>query len=142
MQARQSKPPASSPATRAMEYCQCGARLVVPWGASTVQCAHCRGVTRVERHGAVGFVRDVITNIAGGRRARPPQLPAGPRRFSEAGYPTVQGKKRALLVGVNYTGTEDELHGSRSSTVSQATASSFLPVRHRIQELSLFFSSV
>ena len=93
-----------------MECGQCGARFAVPRGASNVQCAHCRGVTRVERHGAVGFVRDVITNIAGGGRTRP-LPPAGPRRFSEARYPIVHGKKRALLVGINYTGTEAELRG-------------------------------
>ncbi|KAK1649739.1 hypothetical protein QYE76_067544 [Lolium multiflorum] len=93
-----------------MECGQCGARFAVPQGASTVQCAHCHGVTRVERHGAVGFVRDIVTNIAGGRRTRP-QLPAGPRRFSGVGYPIVHGHKRALLVGINYTGTEDELQG-------------------------------
>jgi LSD1 subclass zinc finger protein len=81
-----------------MECGQCGARFAVPRGANTVQCAHCRGVTRVERHGAmhgaVGFAR----NLFGRRRPHP-------------GYPPVDGNKRALLVGINYTGMQGELRG-------------------------------
>ncbi|KAF7057383.1 hypothetical protein CFC21_064672 [Triticum aestivum] len=85
-----------------MECGQCSARLAVTRGASSVQCAHCRRATRVERHGAVvhgavGFVRSVFTNIG---RARP-----------HPGYPPVHGNKRALLVGINYTGTAAELPG-------------------------------
>lgn len=84
-----------------MECGQCGARLAVTRGASSVQCAHCRRATRVERHGAVhaavGFVRSVFTNIG---RARP-----------HPGYPPVHGNKRALLVGINYAGTGAELPG-------------------------------
>uniref|UniRef100_A0A453JZV4 Uncharacterized protein n=1 Tax=Aegilops tauschii subsp. strangulata TaxID=200361 RepID=A0A453JZV4_AEGTS len=92
----------NKPLAIAMECGQCGARLAVTRGASSVQCAHCRRATRVERHGAVvhgavGFVRSVFTNIG---RARP-----------HPGYPPVYGNKRALLVGINYTGTAAELPG-------------------------------
>ncbi|XBI79244.1 hypothetical protein VPH35_088767 [Triticum aestivum] len=84
-----------------MECGQCGARFAVTRGASSAQCAHCRRAARVERHGAVhgavGFVRNVFTNIG---RTRP-----------HPGYPPVYGNKRALLVGINYTGTTAELPG-------------------------------
>ncbi|XP_047086990.1 metacaspase-1-like [Lolium rigidum] len=89
-----------------MECGQCGAGLSVPRGARSVQCAHCRGVTRVQRHGAVGVVMNAFANMAvrGGRPVTPPRL-------REAGYPRVPGDKRALLIGINYTGTENELSG-------------------------------
>uniref|UniRef100_A0ACD5YLR2 Uncharacterized protein n=1 Tax=Avena sativa TaxID=4498 RepID=A0ACD5YLR2_AVESA len=83
-----------------MECPQCGTRFAVPRGARTVQCGHCRVVTRVERHGAVSFVRNMLTNITGGGRTKP-----------HPGYPRVQGNKRALLVGINYTGTASQLNG-------------------------------
>jgi hypothetical protein len=38
--------------------------------------------------------------------------PVTPPRLREAGYPRVHGyDKRALLIGINYTGTENELSG-------------------------------
>ncbi|XP_047086921.1 metacaspase-1-like [Lolium rigidum] len=83
-----------------MECGHCGTRFAVPRGARTVECARCRGVTRVDRHGAVGFVRNMFSNIAGGGRTKP-----------HPGYPRVQGNKRALLVGINYTGTASQLNG-------------------------------
>uniref|UniRef100_A0ACD5YNE6 Uncharacterized protein n=1 Tax=Avena sativa TaxID=4498 RepID=A0ACD5YNE6_AVESA len=89
-----------------MECGQCGAGLSVPRGARSVQCAHCRGVTRVHRHGAVGFFMNALANMGGGvtRPVTPPWL-------REAGYPRVHGDKRALLVGIKYSGTENELSG-------------------------------
>ena len=92
-----------------MECGQCGAGLSVPRGARSVQCAHCRGVTRVQRHGhgAVGFVMNAIANMAGGGGR-----PVTPPRLRE--YPRVHGDKRALLIGVNYTGTEGVLSGPKN----------------------------
>ncbi|KQK21444.1 metacaspase-1 [Brachypodium distachyon] len=92
-----------------MECAQCGAWFTVPRGASSVQCAHCHGVTRVERRGATGFVRGVFPNIGWGGRTRPQPPAAAPPRLSV--YPPVHGNKRALLVGINYAGREDELPG-------------------------------
>jgi LSD1 subclass zinc finger protein len=83
-----------------MECGHCSTRFAVQRGSNAVHCAHCRRVTRVERHGAVGFVRNMFTNITGGGRTKP-----------HPGYPRVQGNKRALLVGINYTGTKSELNG-------------------------------
>lgn len=85
-----------------MECGHCGERVSIPRGARAVHCAHCRGVTRVgRRHGAVGFVVNMITNMAGGGRTRP----ATPPRLREANYPRAHGDKRALLVGISYAGT-------------------------------------
>jgi len=58
----------------------------------------------------MGFVTDAIAHIAGGG-ARAKARPAAPARIREAGYPIVHGHKRALLVGVKYTGTDGELSG-------------------------------
>lgn len=90
-----------------MECGQCNVYLVVPRGARTVECPHCRRVTRVERRGAVGMVMNVFGRMGGGG-ARP----AAPPRIREAGYPRVHGDKRALLVGIKYTDTDlPELSG-------------------------------
>ncbi|KAM0859060.1 hypothetical protein ACQ4PT_047473 [Festuca glaucescens] len=67
-----------------MECEQCGAGLSVPRGARSVQCAHIGG--------------------GDGRPVTPPRL-------QEAGYPRVHSDKRALLIGIKYTGTENELSG-------------------------------
>ncbi|KAM3294128.1 hypothetical protein ACQJBY_037185 [Aegilops geniculata] len=92
-----------------MECGHCGEGVSIPRGARAVQCAHCRGVTRVwRRHGPVGFVVNMISNMAGGGRTRP----ATPPRLREAVYPRVHGDKRALLVGISYAGTHlPELSG-------------------------------
>ncbi|XP_062215440.1 metacaspase-1-like [Phragmites australis] len=85
----------------------CGVGLAAPPGsASSVRCAFCHRVTRVEHHRGVG--ESAITLAA----PSPPRPPCSARRELPAGYPRVSGKKRALLVGVSYTGTPHELRGT------------------------------
>ncbi|GJN41045.1 hypothetical protein PR202_gn00369 [Eleusine coracana subsp. coracana] len=102
---------------------RCGAYLSVPSGARSVRCPLCdavsverhphNAVTRVERHphnAAVGFVKGLIGSIVSpGALQRPPPEPSQ----VPASYPRVRGcKKRALLVGISYVGTEYELRGT------------------------------
>jgi len=86
----------------------CGMSIAAPSsgpGSSSVRCAFCHRLARVERH------RGVTTLAA----PSPPRGAAVPAGFDEipAGYfPSVSGKKRALLVGVSYRGTAHELRGT------------------------------
>ncbi|GJN31672.1 hypothetical protein PR202_gb20097 [Eleusine coracana subsp. coracana] len=99
---------------RQSHHGRCRAYLSVPSGARSVRCPLCDAVTRVERHphnAAVGFVKGLFGSIVSpGALQRPApgaasQLPAS--------YPRVRGcKKRALLVGISYAGTEYELRGT------------------------------
>ncbi|KAK3147053.1 hypothetical protein QOZ80_3BG0277490 [Eleusine coracana subsp. coracana] len=109
---------------------RCGAYLSVPSGARSVRCPLCHGVTRVERHphkAAVGFFKGLISSIVSpGAQQQPPPEPslllssaslhpgwAGAASQPPASYPRVRGcKKRALLVGISYAGTEYELKGT------------------------------
>ncbi|OQU92489.1 hypothetical protein SORBI_3001G351200 [Sorghum bicolor] len=94
-------------------------------GGSSVRCAFCHGVTRIEHHqhqrggGRVGESATTTTRTLAAEaslpRPPPPPVSAGlleipasyPRRVSGGG-----GSKRALLVGVSYTGTKHELRGT------------------------------
>ncbi|KAI5005298.1 hypothetical protein ZWY2020_032541 [Hordeum vulgare] len=80
----------------------CGAGIVAPPAGSSsgVRCALCRRVTRVERHRSVGAPPS------------PPRTVRSASRELPAGYPATRGKKRAVLVGVSYTGTDHELRGT------------------------------
>lgn len=85
----------------------CGASIVAPpaGSSSSVRCALCRRVTRVERHRSVD-------NTLALALSSPPRTAPSTRREVPAGYPVSRGKKRAVLVGVSYTGTTYELKGT------------------------------
>ncbi|XP_047090741.1 metacaspase-1-like [Lolium rigidum] len=90
---------------RTTSWCShCGAGLVAPPGgsSSSVRCALCHRVTRIERHRSVGNAVVLA----------PPRTLVPVRRELPAGYPVARGKKRAVLVGVSYTGTDYELRGT------------------------------
>ncbi|KAK1602393.1 hypothetical protein QYE76_016490 [Lolium multiflorum] len=93
---------------RTTSWCShCGAGLVAPPGgsSSSVRCALCHRVTRIERHRSVG-------NAVVLAPPSPPRTLIPVRRELPAGYPVARGKKRAVLVGVSYTGTDYELRGT------------------------------
>ncbi|AQL05897.1 Metacaspase-1 [Zea mays] len=102
-------------ATLWCSHCGMGIAAPAPGSGSIVRCAFCRGVTRVEhQRGGVGE-RAMTTRTLAAAASLPRQLPvsAGPVEIP-ASYPRVSGgnKKRALLVGVSYTGTAHELKGT------------------------------
>ncbi|PAN49359.1 hypothetical protein PAHAL_9G443700 [Panicum hallii] len=95
---------ASAAAVAGTSWCgHCGMSLAAPSGpGSSVRCAFCHRLTRVERHRGVTLAD-----------------PSPPRAAVSAGleipagyYPSVSRKKRALLVGVSYRGTAHELKGT------------------------------
>lgn len=93
---------------RTTSWCShCGAGLVAPPGgsSSSVRCALCHRVTRIERHRSVGNAMVLAP-------PSPPRTLIPVRRELPAGYPVARGKKRAVLVGVSYTGTDYELRGT------------------------------
>lgn len=96
---------ASARLPRTTSWCShCGAGLPTPTGASSsVRCVLCHRVTRIERGRSMG-----------GNTLAPPSPPrlASVRHEVPAGYPMVRGRKRALLVGVSYKGTDCELKGT------------------------------
>ncbi|KAL6648035.1 hypothetical protein ACP70R_012259 [Stipagrostis hirtigluma subsp. patula] len=96
----------ASAGTTAPWCSHCGAGLVWPPGSGSVRCPLCHRVTRIERH------RGVSERAVALSRPSPPRPQVSLRREPPAGYPTVFGKKRALLVGVSYTGTVHELKGT------------------------------
>ncbi|CAM0873496.1 unnamed protein product [Alopecurus aequalis] len=94
---------------RTTSWCShCGAGLVAPTtgSSSSVRCALCRRVTRIERHRSVGNAMVLAPP------SPPRTAPSVIRRELPAGYPVARGKKRAVLVGVSYRGTEYELKGT------------------------------
>jgi metacaspase-1 len=99
---------ASARATKTAWWCShCGVSLAaVPGSGGSVRCAFCHRATRVEHHqrGVVGE-RDMTEEAP----PSPPRSLAAPMPPS---YPRVCGKKRAVLVGVSYTGTAYELKGT------------------------------
>ncbi|XP_038984838.1 metacaspase-1-like isoform X2 [Phoenix dactylifera] len=107
--------------SRTARCSRCGVQLVVPPFARTIRCALCHGITNVgPRHDpvrqAVGFVRSMVNSLnplssyaSGGSSMNNNNnslwnLPPS--------YPQVQGKKRALLIGVSYTMRRYELKGT------------------------------
>ncbi|KAL5217620.1 hypothetical protein ABZP36_018304 [Zizania latifolia] len=89
----------------------CGAGLAVPPGArssATVRCALCHRMTRVDRRGE----RGVGEGDDGGAYVPASSPPVRRELTLPAGYPVARGRKRALLVGVSYTGTNYELKGT------------------------------
>ncbi|CAD6203882.1 unnamed protein product [Miscanthus lutarioriparius] len=110
--------------TAATSWCShCGMGFAAPpppGSGSSVRCAFCHGVTRIEHHqhqrgGAVGESATTTRTLAAvASLPRPPPVPAGLVEIP-AGYPSRVsggGSKRALLVGVSYTGTKHELRGT------------------------------
>ncbi|XP_066387745.1 metacaspase-1-like isoform X2 [Miscanthus floridulus] len=110
--------------TAATSWCShCGMGLAAPpppGSGSSVRCAFCHGVTRIEHHqhqrgGAVGESATTTRTLAAAASLpRPPPVPVGLVEIP-AGYPrrvSGGGSKRALLVGVSYTGTKHELRGT------------------------------
>ncbi|KQK21440.1 metacaspase-1 [Brachypodium distachyon] len=99
------------PRTRTRPWCShCGAGLVVPpagagAGSSSVRCALCHRVTRIERQYRSVGGNSMLSAPSVDRR----ELPAA---GAAAGYPVARGNKRAVLVGVSYTGTDYELKGT------------------------------
>ena len=94
---------------RMASWCRhCGAGIAAPPAgpSSGVRCALCRRVTRVERHRSVGSASSALAPLS------PPRTARSARLELPAGYPASRGKKRAVLVGVSYTGTSYELKGT------------------------------
>ncbi|KAG2540321.1 metacaspase-1-like isoform X2 [Panicum virgatum] len=79
---------------------------------SSVWCAFCHRLTRIEqRQRGVGDSATATTvALAVASPPWPPTLSAG--REIPPGYPKIRGKKRALVVGVSYTGAAHELKGT------------------------------
>jgi hypothetical protein len=102
-------------ATLWCSHCGMGLAAPAPGSGPIVRCAFCRGVTRVEhQRGGVGeSAMTTRTLAAAASLPRPLPVSAGPVEIP-ASYPRVSGgnKKRALLVGVSYTGTAHELKGT------------------------------
>ncbi|KAJ6794524.1 putative metacaspase-1 [Iris pallida] len=111
-----------------MERCkQCGVQLLVPPLARTIRCAACNAVTNVASppakdhrfHGPVrhvtgwvkGIIHDFSSSSSNPWAGRISGEPAGSGAWP-ASYPSVRGKKRAVLCGVNYTGRSYELKGT------------------------------
>jgi hypothetical protein len=110
------RPVGMASARAATSWCgHCGINLAAPSRpGSSVRCAFCHRVTRVvERHRGVGVGERGDDDLALAAAPSPPRaVPAG-LEVVPAGYPGVIGKKkRALLVGVSYRGTEHELRGT------------------------------
>ncbi|XP_062211449.1 metacaspase-1-like [Phragmites australis] len=112
-----SRPPRASTTT----WCgRCGAYLSVAPGSRSVRCALCHAVTYVERrphglhHAAIGFIKGLISAIVSPPPSSSPSLRPGGAAFQlPASYPRVRGcKKRALLVGISYAGSQYELKGT------------------------------
>ncbi|XP_039785831.1 metacaspase-1-like isoform X4 [Panicum virgatum] len=100
---------ASARAAAAASWCgHCGMSIAAPPsgpGSSSVRCAFCHRLTRVERHRGV-------TTLAAPSPPRGAAVPAGLDEIPAGYFPSVSGKKRALLVGVSYRGTAHELRGT------------------------------
>jgi len=79
---------------------------------SSVWCAFCHRLTRIERRqrGVGDSATATTVALAVASPPWPPTLSAG--REIPPGYPKIRGKKRALLVGVSYTGAAHELKGT------------------------------
>ncbi|EHA8590904.1 putative Metacaspase-1 [Cocos nucifera] len=113
--------------TRTVRCSRCGVQLVVPPCARTIRCAICHGITNVGSRQdpvrqAVGFVKSMVNSLN-------PLMSYGFGGSSMSygcsnstndnsawnlppGYPPVQGKKRALLIGVSYRTRRYELKGT------------------------------
>ncbi|PUZ40842.1 hypothetical protein GQ55_9G455200 [Panicum hallii var. hallii] len=101
-------------ATAAAAGCShCGLMgLATPSGSgSSVWCAFCHRLTRIERQRGVGK-GDSATTVALAVTSPPRSLTLSAGREIPASYPKIRGKKRALLVGVSYRGTAHELKGT------------------------------
>ncbi|CAN6284501.1 unnamed protein product [Urochloa humidicola] len=93
----------------------CGMSLATPpsgsSSSSSIWCAFCRRVARIERHR--GFRDESAMTI---KLAATSSLSV--KREIPASFPKICGnKKRALLVGVSYTGTPHELKGTVNDVV-------------------------
>ncbi|KAF8728870.1 hypothetical protein HU200_018164 [Digitaria exilis] len=111
-------PTASSRTTTTRAWCaHCGMGLAAPPGSSSsVRCALCHRVTTriIGRQRGVGDSGMTTTTVAVASPSPPPRAPPplSVQREIPASYPKICGKKRALLVGVSYTGTAYELKGT------------------------------
>ncbi|CAN6284503.1 unnamed protein product [Urochloa humidicola] len=105
---------ARTTATAATSWCgNCGMSLAAPpstpGGSSGARCAFCHLATRADRSRHRGVGDGALAAASPPRAAVPAPglgIPAAPS------YPSVGGKKRALLVGVSYRGTPHELRGT------------------------------
>ena len=107
---------ASSRSTAAAAWCShCGATgLATPTpsgSGSSVWCAFCHRPTRIERQRQRG-AGDSATPTTVALAVTSPPLTLSARREIPPDYPKIRGRKRALLVGVSYTGTAHELRGT------------------------------
>ncbi|CAN6294851.1 unnamed protein product [Urochloa humidicola] len=109
---------ASSMTTASWWCSHCGMGLATPppGSSSSFWCAFCHRVTRIERQrGVRESATTTMTTLAA--VASPPwPLPISVKPAENAAasfpFPKIHGKKRALLVGVSYTGTSYELTGT------------------------------
>ncbi|CAN6306405.1 unnamed protein product [Urochloa humidicola] len=104
---------AGTTATAATSWCgHCGMSLPTPsstprGSSGAARCAFCHLATRAERSCHRGLSEGALA------AASPPRaVPAPGLGIIPASYPSVGGKKRALLVGVSYRGTPHELRGT------------------------------
>ncbi|CAL4939734.1 unnamed protein product [Urochloa decumbens] len=94
-------------------HCGMGLATPPPRSSSSFLCAFCRRLTRIEPQPGVRGSAMTMTTLARATASPPPPLPLSVvKREFPASYPKVRGKKRALLVGVSYTGTPHELRGT------------------------------
>nr|CAB3495728.1 unnamed protein product [Digitaria exilis] len=110
-------PTANSTRTTRAWCAHCGMGLAAPppgsSGGSSVRCAFCHRVTTrtIARQRGVGDRSGMTTTMVASPPPRAPLLLSVQREIP-ASYPKICGKKRALLVGVTYTGTPYELKGT------------------------------
>ncbi|TVU46780.1 hypothetical protein EJB05_06341, partial [Eragrostis curvula] len=106
----------SATSTRTTWWCShCGVSLAAAPGSragSSVRCAFCHRTTHVQHQRGVVINRDIAEEAP--MTTSPPRVSTSARaREMPASYPAVSGsKKRALLVGVSYSGTAYELKGT------------------------------
>ncbi|CAL4922974.1 unnamed protein product [Urochloa decumbens] len=94
----------------------CGMGLATPplppGPGSSFRCAFCHRVTRIERQQR-GVRESAMTATTLAAALPPSPLPLSVVKLEfPASFPKICGKKRALLVGISYTGTPHELKGT------------------------------
>lgn len=102
---------------------RCGVQLVLPPSARTIRCAICHGITNVGPRRdpvrqAVGFVKSMVNSLnpllgyGSGGGSMTYGYDGDPLWNLPPSYPRVQGRKRAVLIGVSYTSRRYELRGT------------------------------
>lgn len=98
----------------ATSWCShCGMGLAAPSAesGSGVRCAFCHWASRVGTEHQRGVGESATTRALNAAASLPRPVSSGLVEIP-SGYPRVSGSKRALLVGVSYTGTAHELKGT------------------------------